>query len=83
MGLAQIIFTPSLTGTHFKQHMSYSVIFLRLDTLKGTSIILTVGILDFSTLSGTNLQIVTPKRYDFQIEVPIPRRYLSENQVSK
>ena len=36
----------------------------RLNTLKGTAIIVTVVILDFSTLSGTNLQILTPKRYD-------------------
>ena len=34
------------------------------NTLKGTMTILTVVILDLSTVSGTNLQIWTPKRYD-------------------
>ena len=33
-------------------------------TLKGIVTILTVVILDFRTLNGTNLQILTPKMYD-------------------
>ena len=39
------------------------VIFL-LNTLKGTKITLPVVILYYSTLSGTNQQILTPKRYN-------------------
>ena len=35
-----------------------------LNTLKGTKIILPAVILYYSTLSGTNRQILTPKRYD-------------------
>ena len=63
-----------------KQHMSYPVIFFRFNTLKGTVIILTVVILDFSTLSCTNLQILTPERYDehshhFDMEVPPSPRF--------
>ena len=42
----------------------YSVIIFRLHTLKSTAIILTVVILDFNTLSSTNLQNLTPERYD-------------------
>ena len=41
-----------------------SVIFFGLNILKGTAINLTVVILHFRTLSGTKLQIFTPKRYD-------------------
>ena len=37
-----------------------SVLFFQLSTIKGTVISLTVIISDFSTLSGTNLQIFTP-----------------------
>lgn len=39
---------------------------------RNTVISLTVVILDFSTLSGTNLQILTPKRYDEQRPLPPP-----------
>ena len=55
-----------LRGANFKQHEKYSVIFFRLNTLKGTAIILTMVLLDFSPLNGTNLQILTLKRYDEQ-----------------
>ena len=49
-------------------------IFFRLITLKVTAIILTVVILGFSTLSSTNLQILTPKRYPryFYMGLPFP-----------
>ena len=40
--------------------MSYSVSFFLLSTLKGTAVILTMVILDPSTLSDPNLQIETP-----------------------
>ena len=40
--------------------------FFRLNTLKGSTIILTVLILDFSTLRDTNIHILIHKRYDEQ-----------------
>ena len=43
--------------------MHLSVVFW-LNTLKGIAIILTVAILYFNTLTGTNRNIVTPERYD-------------------
>ena len=50
IGVAQMVFLP-VGGT-------ISVTFFRLNTLKGTAIILTVVILDFRTLSGTNLRLL-------------------------
>ena len=57
--------------------MSYSVAFFRLNTLKGTVIILALVILDYSTLRGTNRQILTPEKYDvhprhFYTGAPLP-----------
>ena len=48
--------------------MSSSVIFFRAQSLiiKGAVIILTVVTLNSSTLSGTNLHILIPERYDKQ-----------------
>ena len=71
-----------LRGTNSKQHMLYFYHILCLDALKGTAIILTAVILDFSTLSGTNLQILTPKRYDEHLRhfymVVLPPRDLDQ-----
>ena len=55
--------------------------FFRSITLKGTETTLAADILGFSTLSGTNPQIQTPKRYDehprhFYRGVPTPPRVL-------
>ena len=50
--------------THARIHGLTTHVIFWLNTLKGTAIILTPVILDFSTLSGTNLQILTFKRYD-------------------
>ena len=61
----------TLRGTNFKQHKSYSVIFFRLSTLKGTMMILTVVILDLSTLNSTNLRRISPS---IHIGVPPPPR---------
>ena len=44
-----------------KAHSSCHVV---LNTLKGTAITLSEVILYYSTVSGTNLQILTPERYD-------------------
>ena len=57
-------------GTYSSIPLRYinSVIFFgSINTLKVTVIILTVVILDFSTLSTTNLHILTPERYDEHI----------------
>ena len=55
-----------------------TVIFVfRLNTRKGIEIILTVVILGSSSISDTNLQVLTPEMYDkyppynFYIEVPL------------
>ena len=42
---------------------THSFCILLLDTLKGTKITLPAVILYYSTLSGTNRQILTPERY--------------------
>ena len=69
MGVAQINF-HGVRGTRRslsseKLHIQFSgdTHFL-LNTLKGTAITLPSVILYYSTLSGTNRQIFTPKRYD-------------------
>ena len=69
MGVAQINILP-LRGPILKQHTSYSVIFFRLNTLKGTALILTAVILVFITLRGTNLQILIPNKYDEHPGIP-------------
>ena len=48
----------------YKQHQTFSVMFVQLNTLNGAAKILTMATLDFSTLSCTNLQILNTKRYD-------------------
>ena len=56
MGMAQIDFL------HLReQHMLQYVAFVRLNTLKGTAIILMVVILAFKRYQ---IQVLTPKRYD-------------------
>ena len=55
---SNIFFTPK--RYQFKQLETYSFILFRLNTHKGTSIILLVVILDFSTLSGANLPMFLP-----------------------
>ena len=60
-------FSP-LRATNLKLHVTSCHIFrLRLNTLKGTVIILTVLILDLSTLSVTNVHTPPPppNRYDY------------------
>ena len=62
-----------ITGNSFilKQHVSYSVIFFRLDTrpkrYRDNS---NGGFLDFSTLCSNNLQILTPNRHNRYDEYP-------------
>ena len=65
-----VIITTSKTYVTYKNHCLHftksksSCRILRLSTLNVTTIILTAVILDFSTLSSTNLQIVTPKNFN-------------------
>ena len=75
MGVSQMDFYPQE-----EPNLKFPVIFFRLK--KGTAIILTVVSVDFSTLSGTNLQILTPKRYDEHLRhfymVVLPPRDLDQ-----
>ena len=62
------------TNSNYKRTLNFdSCHIFQLYTHKGTAIILTVVTLDISTLSSTNLQILTPKRYDEQ-----PRHFYME-----
>lgn len=84
MGVAQQKFYPQEVPI---RTMPYKIIVVpvtlfRLNTLRGTAIIH----FRFRTLRGTNLQILTPKRYDeqprhFHMEVP-PPQVISEGLIT-